>query len=169
MKNGDLNSGRTTARPPMIVAGILEVVADAIEVAGVTHFVTRQKFVVDREGELPISYVGDDFASHFLPLTETDVAGATLLQYRLMKGTVDEPIFAALGGEKQARIPLAHLFAFLKTADRSRWFFAYVADATGRLWAIDTYWRDRGWDLEAYSVTYPRGWRAGGCVVSGPV
>jgi len=38
--------------------------------------------------------------------------------------------------------------------------------AFGRRIENAPYWRDHGWDMEAYSVTYPRGWRAGGHIVS---
>ena len=149
-----------------IVAGLLRCIDDPIEVSAPRRFVARDAFVADRDGELPISLIGEDFTTHFLGLVEEDVGAATIRQRILIKGSIDRPIFDALGGPDGARIALAHVFAFLKGADRERWYFFYVADTTGNLWAVDTYWRDGGWDIEAYSVTYPRGWRGGGCVVS---
>lgn len=145
---------------------LLELDGQPVRVPASERFVARDKFRIDRDGELPISLIGEDFIAHFLDLVETDVAATTLKQCVLVEGTIDAPIFHALGGEENAKVPLAHVFAFLKVADRSKWYFFYVADSAGQLWAVDTYWRDGGWDIEAYSVTYPRGWRGGGRVVS---
>jgi hypothetical protein len=157
---------RIASAPDRINSGFLELIGDSVEVSAIRRFVARDKFVIDRAGELPITYVGEAFTENFLGLVEEGLKTSQLRQRRLLESSVDGPIFSALGGETEAKIPLAHVFEFLKTADRSRWFFFYVADVSGNLWAIDTYWRARGWDLEAYSVTYPRGWRAGGHVVS---
>ncbi|MDG2534179.1 hypothetical protein P6144_11005 [Sphingomonas sp. HITSZ_GF] len=145
---------------------LMQVVGAPVPVPAAERFVAREHFVVGHDGALPISLLGDDFLTHFLPLVEEDVAASTLYQRVLVKSTIDAPIFLALGGEDAASVPLAHLFAFLKTADRGKWYFLYVRDVASQLWAIDTYWRDGGWDMEAYSVTYPRGWRGGGHVVS---
>lgn len=148
------------------VSELLERAGEPVEVCAPARFVARDRFMVNRGGELAISYLGEDFTRHFLGLVEENAGTAILMPRALLKSSIDAPIFAALGGERKVRIALAHLFAFLKTADRARWFFFYVADTDGKLWAVDTYWRDEGWDIEAYSVTYPRGWRSGGCVVS---
>lgn len=149
-----------------IIADLLEVVGDQVKIAARERFIARDSFAPGGNGELPISLLGDDFTENFLGLVEEGVKPADLRQYKLVKSTVDGPIFVALGGESKAKVALAHVFDFLKTADRARWFFFYVTDVNGILWAIDTYWRDDGWDIEAYSVTYPRGWRGGGRVVS---
>lgn len=144
---------------------LMQVVGGPVAVPAVARFAAAEHFLVGGS-DLPISLLGEDFLAHFLPLVEADVAASTLYQRVLVKSTIDAPIFVALGGEDAASVPLAHLFAFLKTADRDKWYFFYVRDVAGQLWAVDTYWRDNGWDMEAYSVTYPRGWRGGGHVVS---
>lgn len=153
--------------PHRIVDDLVEIVEGHIPVDAIDRFVARDRFVIGRDGELPISYLGDDFTQHFLGVVEEGVAPTTLRLCKLLKGSVDGPIFAALGGRDNARVALAHLFQFLKIADRKRWYFSYVEDASGELWAIDMYWRDNGWDVEAYSVTYPRGWRGGGRIIAG--
>ncbi|MBO9714598.1 hypothetical protein [Sphingomonas sp.] len=157
--------GDVLEAPREVVDDLLGVGAP-VAVPGTERFVVRETFVVNRDGELPISYIGEDFASHFLDLVEEAVPATVLRPCTLLKGSVDGPIFAALGGEGSARVALAQAHAFLKQADRTRWFFFYVADVRGALWAMDTYWRDGGWDLEVYSITYPRGWRGGGRVVA---
>lgn len=154
------------AAPVTVVADLLAVIGEPLAAPAIEHFVARDKFVPGTAGDLAIRYVGEDFTTHFLDVVEETVPAASLRQYELVKSSIDGPIFTALGGEGEARIALAHLYEFLKGADRAKWFFFYVADAAGSLWAVDAYWREHGWDLEAYSVTYPRGWRGGGRVVS---
>ena len=145
---------------------LLRSIGQPVPVAATARFVVREKFVVDCNGELPITYVGEGFVEQFFDLVEERVEAVALRKYRLLKASIDDPIIAGLGGAGSARIALAHLFEYLKSADRDAWYFFYVTDARGKLWAVDTYWRDGGWDLEAYTVTYPRGWRGGGHVVS---
>ena len=149
-----------------VIAPLLEAVDAPVAVPAVARFAVRDKFVVGRDGELPIRYIGEDFAAKFGTIVEQGVEAGSLQQHRLVEASIDAPIVEALGGERAADTPLAHLFAFLKSANRSRWYFFYVADPAGTLWAVDTYWRDGGWDMEAYSATYPRGWRGGGHVVA---
>ncbi len=66
----------------------------------------------------------------------------TVRQRKLLRRSVDTPILAALGDKDvakivRARMALAHVFSFLKTADRSKWFIFYVADAKGNVWAVN--------------------------------
>lgn len=159
-------AAQVTPALPETGGALLAPVSPPVQVPAIDRFTACEHFLVDREGELPISYIGEDFEEHFLDLIEENAGSVSLVPRMLMRGTIDAPIFETLGGENGARVSLAHLFGFLKYADRTRWYFFYVADTAGKLWAVDTYWRDRGWDMEAYSVTYPRGWRRGGCVVS---
>jgi hypothetical protein len=171
---GKLLSGEWIAGEPdkvastcrKIIADLLELVGDPVELPSVDRFVVRDKFQVDREGELPLSYVGEDFTGRFYGIVEEGIGAAPLQLYRLVRSSIDGPILSALGGEGETRIALAHLFAYLQIADRSKWHFFYVTDAEGMLWAVDSYWRDNGWDIESYSATYPRGWRGGGHVVA---
>ena len=149
-----------------VLADLLELEGDPIRLPAVDRFVARDKFVVDRNGELPISYLGHNFKANFLGKTEEKVKKATLKRRKLLKSSLDAPILDALGGEKKAEVALAHAFEFLKTADRDRWYIFYVRDANGNLWAVRAYWDDRGWDVSAYSVSCPDGWDDGYRVVS---
>lgn len=155
----------------IILAGLLEEIGEPVELPVIPCFVAHEKFVVNRDGELPISGLGRNFQTNFLDVVEEPVPAATLKQRRLLKRSVDGPILAALGDAdlakiEKARVALAHVFSYLKTAARNRWYIFYVADAKGRVWAVDASWDGRGWGLEAYSVRDPNGWLAGGRVVS---
>lgn len=156
---------------PRPVERLLEEVGTPTELAAVAKFVAREKFVVNTKGELPISYLGDNFKANFLDIVETDVSAVTLKQRKLLKPSVDRPILAALGDEdptkvEKARIALAYVFNYLKAADRSLWFIFYVAGAKGVVWAVNAYWDDGGWNLDAFPVSSPRGWCADCRVVS---
>jgi len=149
-----------------IIAKLLEEVGQPVDLPAIERFVARQKFVVDQSGELPISYLGDNFRANFLDVVEENVKAAALKQRKLLKRLVDKPILSALGGEEKARVALAHVFDYLKTADRNLWFIFYVKDAKGVLWAVSAYWRGVGWSVGAFAVSDPDAWGDGSHVVS---
>lgn len=159
------------ASSPKVLADLLEEVGEPIKLSAVGRFVARDKFVVNRNGELPISYLGDNFKGNFLDVVEESVKPMTAKQRKLRKSSVDGPILAALGDKdlnkiEKARVTLAHAFEFLKTADKSKWFIFYVADAKGVAWAVFARWNGHGWGVEASPVTYPGEWNDGRLVVS---
>jgi hypothetical protein len=157
---------RTASASKKVLAGLLELYGEPVKVSAVERFVARDKFVIDRNGELPISWLGDNFKTNFLDVVEDNAKAATLKQRKLLKRSVDGPILSALGGVEKAKIALANVFDFLKTADRTKWFIFYVADAKGTVWAVSAYWDDHGWDVGALPVTDPGGWDGGPLVVS---
>lgn len=161
---------KVEAKPRPIVR-LLEEVGVPVELSAVAHFVARDKFKVDVRGELPISYLGANFRANFLNVVETDVPAVRLKQRKLLKKSVDIPILRALGDEdpakaEKARIALAHVFNYLKKADRSLWFIFYVADAKGTVWAVHAYWGVDGWNVSADPVSGPHEWGVGRRVVS---
>lgn len=154
-----------------VLADLLEEVGDPVNVPATKRFVARDKFKVDRNGELPISYLGDNFRKHFLDVLEKNVAATTLKQRKLLKSSVDARILAALGDRdlakiENARTALSQVFNYLKKADRSRWFIFYVADAKGTVWVVRASWDCVGWGVEASSVSYPGEWSGARYVVS---
>lgn len=149
-----------------VPADLLLLVGEPIPVPATECFIARDKFVIDRNGELPISYLGDNFKDNFLDVIEGDVKAADLKQRKLLKRSIDGPILSALGGQGKAKVALAHVFEFLKVADRSQWFIFYVEDAKGTVGAVGAYWSDRGWRVSAHSVEDTREWRGGLRVVS---
>lgn len=154
-----------------VLADLLEQVGEPVKLSAVERFVARDKFVVNRNGELPISYLGDNIKGNFLDVVEDNVAPMTVKQRKLRKSSVDGPILAALGDKdlnkvEKARVALAHTFEFLKTADKSKWFIFYVADAKGVVWAVSADWDGGGWGVGANPVTSPHGWLGGYRVVS---
>ena len=160
-----------SSTPRTILAGLLEEVGEPIKISAVPRFVARAKLMVNRDGELPISYLGMNLQNNFLDLVEEAVPAATLKQRRLLKRSVDAPILAALGDTdlakiEKARVVLAHVFNYLKTANRSLWFIFYVADTRGVVWAVGADWGGHGWSLGASSVSYPGEWGVDYRVVS---
>ncbi len=154
-----------------VLANLLEEVGEPAKLPAVKRFVAREKFIVDCNGELPISFLGSNFQENFLDVVEENVRVAILKQRKLLKPSVDTPILAALGDPdlqkiKKAKVALAHVFHFLKTADRSKWFVFYVADAKGNVWTVLARWFDVGWFVYANAVSYPYEWFAGIRVVS---
>lgn len=157
---------RAASASRKVLSGLLELTGESMLLTRTIRFVACDKFKVDRKGELPISYLGDNFKNNFLDVVEEQVKHCRLKQRKLLKSSVDGPILSALGGEDKAKIALANAYEFLKTADRKPWYIFYIADKTGKVWAVDAYWRDGGWDVGAYPVSDPREWRDGRVVVS---
>ena len=154
-----------------VLAGLLELTGEPVKMSAIERFVARDKFVVNRQGELPISYLGDNFKGNFLDVVEENVPACTLKQRKLLKASVDTPILNALGDKdlakiEKARSALAQVFDYLKTADRTKWYLFYVADAKGIVWAVHAYWGGHGWRVDADSVTGPDEWGADDRVVS---
>jgi hypothetical protein len=154
-----------------VLAGLLELTGEPTKMSAIERFVARDKFVVNRQGELPISYLGDNFRNNFLDVVEENVPACTLKQRKLLKASVDTPILNALGDKdlakiEKARSALAHTFDYLKTDDRSKWYIFYVADAKGIVWAVSAYWDGDGWYVGADPVSDPDQWRAFNHVVS---
>jgi hypothetical protein len=147
---------------------------DTVTVPATTErFVARDHFT----GKAPvkISYLGDNFTEWFLNKTEEPFAGSVLAYHRLLKGSVDGPIIAELGGEQEAETTLAEMFALMEkqangesgallTNGYANIF--YIRDVNGRLRTVRCDWIVDGWGVGAYSVEDPRGWGGGRQVFS---
>ncbi|HEX8946981.1 MAG TPA: hypothetical protein VF829_02095 [Candidatus Paceibacterota bacterium] len=166
INSGEYQIVKTTR---VVLAGLLEE-EGTIELPAHKRFVVRENFVENTDSAVPISYLGDNLKANFLDLVEENVPAMTAKRRKLLKALVDEPIVNALGDTidkiEKARMALAHVFDTLKTADRSKWYIFYVADKNATVWAVNAYWRDVGWRVEANSVRRPRRWIVGDCVVS---
>jgi len=153
-------------------ASLYTIVGEPILVAGSAHFVARDKFVEDFDGELPIGRLGPAFKKCYLSVVEENVAGAHLKQRRQMYYAADGPALAAVGDAdlhriNTARIALAHMFEFLKMAEHNQTTYRfYVADQYRIVMAVtalhqefddgrDHSTRGYGWDIECYSVFFP--------------
>jgi hypothetical protein len=153
-------------KPPKIIGDLLEEVGKSAKLPAITRFVLAEKFVVNTDGELPISGMGTNFQS-LLVGAEENVKPMTVKQRKLLKKSLDGGILSALGDKdvkkaQKAKIAFAHIFEFLKTADRSGWYIFYPSDG----WAVGALWNDGGWDFRADSVERPRDWGDGSLVVS---
>ncbi len=127
----------------------------------VAQFIAKEKF---RPGKtidsIRVGWLGDNFREYFLPKTESgEVAAEELALNGLLKGSRDPAIITALGGEEKVEISLGQFWEFLKTADQSLWYVAYIRDTGDVLWAVYARWLGGGLRVEADSLGYPAEWR----------
>lgn len=106
-------------------------------------------------------YLWDNFKTHFFDKKEKKSMGGTIKLSTLQKNSFDTEILAELGND--AEVTLAELYEFLKTADKSIWYVAYIQDGGGGLWAVYCVWSSGNqlWHVEAYPITHPYKWNAG--------
>lgn len=151
--------GEITVR---VIKGLLEEFGPMTETRAIANFVARNKFVADVQGELPIWSLSASFQRIFLDVIELDVPFAMLKQSKLLKPATNPVILAALGNTtkiEKARVALAHVFSYLKTADHRFRFLFYVADAKGIIWAVHASWNVGGWAINAYPNSNSGEWR----------
>ena len=152
-----------------VTKGLLEEFGPMTQTRAIANFVARNKFVVDVQGELPIWSMNASFRAYFLDVIELDVPFAMLKQNKLLKPAFNADILAALGDTtkiEKARVALAHVFSYLKTADHRFWFLFYVADAEGIIWAVHASWHVGGWEIHAFPNSNSGEWRENIYVIS---
>lgn len=160
----------------LIDSALLEPIA-MVSYPAVGAFSSKEKLAIGTQDGVVIGWLGDNFKKHFLGKNEVGVPAQQLRVHRLRKNSVDGPIIKELGGEEIVETNLATMFEAMKkqcsgqTGDLLVNGYAnifYVRDAAGTLWAVYCDWRSdpRYWCVEAYPITYPRGWSAGRQVFS---
>lgn len=148
---------------------LLDFVATATISATTGPFIAKDHFVKDtsRKAHVKIFYLGGNFKAWFLG-KEEPFGGSTIRYAKLSRSSADGPIISELGGEEMAETTLAEIYSFmvqqpngeggtLLTNGYANIF--YVRDVNGVLRAVDAYWGDGGWYVNACPVTDPRGWR----------
>lgn len=160
-------------KKPTWVHRLLEPVA-TVGVSGAKRFAATDHFVVGKAG---ITWLGDNFKSLFGNKVETSVQLATLRVHRLTEASLDAPIRAELGADRE-ETTLAHLFGLLeKQADGGAgplltngyaniFYIRDAGDAGGKFWAVNANRNSDGWNVNANSVENPNRWNAGNQVVS---
>ena len=143
--------------------------------ATTSKFVATDRFTKDtgRKAKVRISYIGDNFTEWFLEgngKTEEPIGESNLYYHKLLRGSVDAPIIAELGGEAKVETTLTEVFALMEKQSKGEagvllnngWAnIFYIRDMTGVLRVVPVYWRDGGWNVSAYSVEYPLRWDGG--------
>lgn len=117
---------------------------------GDKKFIPRDRIKKGSE-ELPISRYdcGSNFITWMMPKTEDPVGEQILVVNRLMKYSSGTDIVEELGGEGKAGITLQEFYHFLKSADQTKWYIAFICDAFGVLRAVYAYWLGDGWSFDA--------------------
>lgn len=139
-----------------------------VSLPAVSMFVAAEKFCLGKTIDgIKVGWLGDNFKEHFLSKTESgEVAGEALSVNKLLKGSHSPAIITELGGEGRVEISLGQFWAFLKTADQSLWYVAYIRGTDDVLWAVNANWDSCGLDVGAYSLDYPCAWNADGRFLS---
>lgn len=153
-----------------VLAGILEEADGLIECQSVPLFIACEKFVENRDGEVPIAFIYGD-ARDFLDIREENVPAAVMKHRNVLKRAPDTNIVAALGDKDLAKIErarsyAAHVYAFLRDkASIFKCYTLFVLGASGNPLSLHI-WHDDGWQIEVLPVPYPRELEIGDYVVS---
>jgi hypothetical protein len=152
--------------PGAILNGLLEEVGNLIELPAVPVFVASEKFVDNRDGEVPIAYICGD-SKDFLNVREENVPAAVLRRRKVLQRATDLPTLHALGGEiKKARVAAAHVYAFLRDeASVFEGYTLFILGASGNPLSLHI-WYDDGWHIEVLPVPYPRELEIGDLVLA---
>lgn len=153
-----------------VLAGILEETDDLLECSSVRLFIACEKFVENRNGEVPIAFIYGD-ARDFLDIREEDVPAVVLKRRNVLKRATDTNVVSALGDSdlaqiERARSYAAHVYAFLRDkASTFKCYTLFVLGASGNPLSLHI-WYDDGWHIEVLPVPYPRELEIGDSVVS---
>ncbi len=157
---------------------ILELVSTVVVNATTSKLVAQEKFVRDTGGKagVKISYLGENFTSWFLNgdgKTEDPISEQTLRYHKLLQSSVDGPIIAELGGAEKSETTLSEMFSLMEKQGGGKKGVLlnngdsnifHIKDSSGVLRAVNVYWRDDGWHVDAGSVECPGRW-GDGCQV----
>lgn len=143
---------------------LLEPIRTVCVFATTERFVAKERFVLGTgsDAAVKISYLGDGyFKDRFLKKIEKPFAGSVLRAFRLRESSLDQPIITELGGEAKAETTLTEISALISMqpngeegvllANGGANIF-YVKDKDGVLRAVDVYWRDDGWGVDAFAL-----------------
>lgn len=133
-----------------------------ISLPAIGTFVVADKLRVGETIDgIKVGWLGDNIKKHFLPKTEKNTVAAEELKLsKLLKGSRDPAIITEFGGEEKVEVSFGQYWEFLKTADQSLWYVAYIRDTDDVLWAVYGFWHDGGLYVEAYSLDNPHAWDA---------
>lgn len=115
-------------------------------------FVARRHFVVNRKGQLPISAMGPLFRKKYLGVVEVNVRRKCIRTFYPSRPVKSGLILEYLSGlTGTTSIALAHVYEYLRTADRDRRyaFFVKGKSSSGRVPIMYALWFSQGWLLGA--------------------
>ena len=135
---------------PPTPTSLLELVYE-VNLAAVTTFTAANKFRIGETVDgITVGWLGDNFKKHFRSKVEDrQIAAEWLTVNNLLKSSKDPAIITALGGEPKVEITLGQYWEFLKIADRSFWYVAYIRDDGNTLWAVGADWLGGGLSVGA--------------------
>lgn len=140
----------------MFIASAVEDDWPAIDVGSVGIFAVQEHYQVNTESEVPIKHLDREFVDSLYGVVENDVPDAVLRRRKLVQpperqavpGRADE-------GRVKEIIAFAHVFQYLKSAERNRWHNFLVIDALGRIWRLIVFWHYHGWWIKSRQSDEP--------------
>ena len=165
------NRKKPVDQPAPVVTVLGDIVSSAVIHARTEKFVAENELVLDtgKQAKVKISYLGDNFKNWFFGKEEILFSNTLIHGRQLNKNSVDGPILAELGGQEKAKTTLAEIYAMMECQangesgpllNNGYVNIFYVPDVNGTLRAVDVYWDDNGWNVDAYSVEDPDEWLA---------
>ena len=146
-----------------------------VHVCDIKRFIASAAFGKDNPAGIKF-FLGENFKNNFLGKIEENVPATELAVDVLTKPLLDAPIRAELTHQREETF-LAYFYELISkqpngeagpllTSGYTNVF--YIRDVKNIVWAVHAYWRsgDRGWNVNADSVTDPNEWHAGSQDVS---
>ena len=145
-----------------------------VEFVGPVSFPALPQFAVAnklRVGEtvdgIKVGWIGNNIRANFLKKVEEPVAAHEGRQHKLLVSeTFDSAVITELGGDRRVEITFGRYWDFLRTADQTLWYVAYIRDVNRVLWAVRAYWVSGELRVEAHPLGNDYGWDAGDQFVS---
>ncbi len=155
--NGVLSGELVVVDREQALAGLMKLVGEPLEVPAHTRFIVRDKFIGTTNGDVPIVLQTAGFTLNFHDIIEMDVEATTLKQRKLRYQSFHGPILSAFGVAENAVISLAHIYDFLKMADRTHRFVFYANDKEGNPRSVMAWWvrGERGWSISSRAISSP--------------
>ncbi len=165
---------------PKPTSSILELVSTIAVSANTGKLVAKESFVINTKRNAPvrISYLSDNFTAWFLHgdgKIEDPISDQTLRYATLREASMDGPVIEELGGEAKAETTLSEMFSLMVSQKHGEdgvllnngyANIFYIKDSAGVLRSVRAHWYVGGWDVHAFSVSFPSRWDAGGRVFS---
>lgn len=147
--------------------GILSIVTPHIHLSGEVAFRVSDRFVVNTDADVPISYLNDNWTEWFGGMEVLATESCDLKVNELTESSLDDPIMSEIGDDV-CEVSPAILWLMMKHGhlSKDKWYIFYMKDKAGVCRAVSVCWHDDGWYVDARATSNPFEWRAGDLVVS---
>lgn len=116
-------------------------------------FSVNDTFLAKKSPAIHFSFIGSNFRLWFAGSKTESVFAAPLNEFYLPKPVNERAIIDDLGSENAAQVNLFDLWEKIRGGTLRRdgiRYFSFVKDENGVLRVVRVYWRDDGWDIDAF-------------------